>query len=553
MWFRSLLFQIILISVISCREISFNPKTEGKKLFLSRRVVTETEEFDGGVLVDEDGKIEGVFTRQTLRELRLDIGNVEVIDGGDLALMAGMIDSHVHLNEPGRTSWEGFATGTRAAAAGGFTTLIDMPLNSIPPTTTLENLKVKALVAKEEIYTDVGFWGGVVPGNEAKLRDMIKAGVVGFKCFLIESGVSEFPYITADELPKVFQVLNGTGTVLAFHAELEIRNNTGSCTDECSDPLLYDTYLASRPPEMEIAAVSLISSLISDNDVHVHVVHVSAAGVVPILEAAREARARAGHTGWRHGVTAETCHHYLTLSAEQIAPGHTEYKCSPPVRDISNKLKLWDYIRDERLDLVASDHSPSTENVKGPNFMEAWGGISSVQFGLSLFWTEASARGYNLSTVSHYLSGGPARLTGLQERKGALRAGLDADLIFFDPNASFVVTPDIILYKNKVSAVSTVSAVSHYLSGGPARLTGLYERKGALRAGLDADLIFFDPNASFVVTPDIILYKNKISPYMYRVLRGKVAKTYLRGQLIYSDGEVFENPQGKLLLNEGFY
>ncbi|KAJ2952789.1 hypothetical protein O0L34_g7148 [Tuta absoluta] len=490
---RSLLLQIIFISVISCREISLSPKTEGKKLFLSRHVVTEIDVFDGGVLVDKDGKIEGVFTRQYLSALRLDIGNVEVIDGGELALMAGMIDTHVHLNEPGRTSWEGFVTGTRAAAAGGFTTLIDMPLNSIPPTTTLENLKVKALVAKEEVYTDIGFWGGVVPGNEGELRNMIKAGVVGFKCFLIKSGVSEFPYITADELPDVFKVLNGTETVLAFHAELEIRNNNNTCTNDCPDPLLYDTYLASRPPDMEIAAASLIANLLSDNDVHVHVVHVSAEGVVPILEAAREARALAGHTGWRHGVTAETCHHYLTLSAEEIGPGRTEYKCSPPVRDISNKLKLWDYIRDERLDLIASDHSPSTEDVKGPNFMEAWGGISSVQFGLSLFWTEASGRGYSLSTVTHYLSAGPARLAGL------------------------------------------------------------HERKGALRAGLDADLIFFDPDASFVVTPDIILYKNKISPYMYRVLRGKVEKTYLRGQLIYSDGEVLDKPRGKLLLNEGYY
>ncbi|XP_049867146.1 allantoinase-like isoform X2 [Pectinophora gossypiella] len=402
--------------------------------------------------------------------------------------MAGVVDSHVHVNEPGRTSWEGFVTATRAAAAGGLTTILDMPLNSVPPTTSLKNLKIKAAAAREEVYVDVGFWGGVVPGNEIELHDLIRAGVVGFKCYLIDSGVDEFPYVKPEELPLVLQVLNGTGTVLAFHAELNIGNTTcSSC-----NPELYDTYLASRPEEMEIEAVSLIANLLPTTDVHVHVVHVSAAQVIPILEQARKARIEAGSASWRGGVTAETCHHYLTLSSEQIAPGHTEFKCSPPIRNITNKLQLWDYIRDNRLDLIASDHSPSVASLKGSDFMTAWGGVSSHQFGLSLFWTEASARGYGLGTVSHYLSAGPARLAGLQNRKGALRPGLDADLVFFDPNAMFVVTPET------------------------------------------------------------IFYKNKISPYMYRPLRGKVVETYLRGQLIFADGKVVENPKGQLLLNDGY-
>ncbi|KAM3963520.1 allantoinase-like [Aphomia sociella] len=404
--------------------------------------------------------------------------------------MAGIVDSHVHVNAPGRTTWEGYVTATEAAAAGGITTIIDMPLNSIPPTTTLENLKTKASVAKEEVYVDVGFWGGVVPGNELELRQLIEAGVVGFKCFLINSGVTEFPNVTPGDLSNAFAVLNGTGTVLAIHAELSIDNTTAECnTDDCPDPTLYSTYLASRPDEMEIEAVSFIATYIPKTDVHIHIVHVSSQSVVPILEEARSERIAAGYKGWRGGVTAETCHHYLTLSSEQIPNGHTEFKCSPPIRNNTNKEKLWEYIRENRIDLVTSDHSPSVDDLKGSDFMTAWGGISSLQFGLSLFWTEARSRGYDLTTVSHYLSAGPAHLCGLQEKKGALRPGLDADLIFFDPDAAFVVTPQE------------------------------------------------------------IRYKNKISPFMNRVLTGKVMQTYLRGQLIYADGEIIGEPRGELLLN----
>ncbi|CAB3236396.1 unnamed protein product [Arctia plantaginis] len=486
-----LLLQAVLLSGVTCRFITLSSKPSGKqKLFLSRHVVTESDEFDGGVLVNEFGVIEAVFKKNIIDKLQ-QLKNLEVIDGGDWALLAGGIDSHVHVNEPGRTSWEGYVTATQAAAAGGITTIIDMPLNSIPPTTTLNNLKIKANIAKEEVFVDVGFWGGVVPGNEGELKDMVKAGVVGFKCFLINSGVSEFPYVTEDDLDKAFAHLNGTGTVLAFHAEVQIDNKVADCEgSSCPDPTLYDTYLASRPDEMELEAVSLIASHLNKTDVHVHVVHVSSAGVVPILEEARENRIKNSYSGWRGGVTAETCSHYLTLSSEQIPPGHSEFKCAPPIRNNTNKQKLWEYIRDKRLDLVTSDHSPSVQELKGSNFLEAWGGVSSVQFDLSLFWTEAKARGYELSTLSHYWSAGPARLTGLQEKKGSIRVGLDADLIFFDPNASFIVTPKI------------------------------------------------------------IRYKNKISPYMNRVLTGKVMQTYVRGQLVYSDGELIGGPKGQLLLND---
>nr|XP_026495223.1 uncharacterized protein LOC113400059 [Vanessa tameamea] len=479
-----------LVSDISCRR--FPVKNKSRQLFLSRRVVTDSREFDGGVLVDENGIISGIFTRESIDELTFeDDYTLQVIDGGDWALMAGVVDSHVHVNEPGRTSWEGYVTATRAAAAGGITTLVDMPLNSFPPTTSIENLKVKASTAREEVYIDVAFWGGIIPGNEMELQNMIEAGVIGFKGYLIDSGITEFPNVEKDELDNIFSTLNGSDIVIAFHTELPI--NAGNDTEcencEVPDPNLYSTYLASHPPEMELNAASLLASYIPKYDVHVHVVHVSAEGVIPILEAAREERIKAGSKRWRGGVTAETCHHYLTFSSEQIPPGHTEFKCSPPIRNITNKQRLWEYIKERRIDLIASDHSPSIATLKGPNFMTAWGGIASVQFGLSLFWTEAKARGLSLSTVSHYLSSGPAHLCGLQNRKGTLKPGLDADIVFFDPEASFVVTPDI------------------------------------------------------------ILYKNKLSPYMYRVLTGKVMKTYVRGQLVYTDGIVIYKPQGHLLIN----
>lgn len=480
----------VLLSGVSSHIIGLSNKLPGDQLFLSRRVVTESEEFEGGVLVNENGIIEAVLKKHAAEALMQSRTGLKITDGGNWALMAGVVDSHVHVNEPGRTAWEGYVTATEAAAAGGVTTIIDMPLNSIPPTTTLENLKIKSNIAKEEVFVDVGFWGGVVPGNAEELPSMVKAGVVGFKCFLSDSGVSEFPNVTPDDLDKALQYLNGTGSVLAFHAEVPLDTETPPCEgSSCPDPILYNTYLESRPDEMELKAARLIASHIHKSDVHVHVVHVSAAGVVPILEAAREERIKNGNKGWRGGVTAETCHHYLTLNAEQIPPGHTEYKCAPPVRNNTNKQKLWEYIRDGRLDLVASDHSPSVAELKSPNFLKAWGGISSVQFGPSLFWTEAKARGYSLKTMTHYLSAGPARLVGLEEKKGSLRPGLDADLIFFDPNAVFIVTPDV------------------------------------------------------------IRYKNKFSPYMNRVLSGKVMQTYVRGQLVFSEGALVGGPKGGLLLN----
>ncbi|KAL0893834.1 hypothetical protein ABMA27_013958 [Loxostege sticticalis] len=462
---------------------------EGQQLFLSKRIVAENKILDGGILVNEAGVIEKLVTRSEADKIIADNdGKIKVVDGGNLALIAGVVDSHVHVNEPGRTAWEGFRTATNAAAAGGITTIVDMPLNSIPPTTTIKNLKTKASSAKGNVYVDVGFWGGVIPGNQDSLLDLVKAGVVGFKCFLCPSGVDEFPNVEPKDLEKAFAALEGTGSLLAFHAEVEDDSAASKSKIKKKDPEEYQTYLESRPPSMEKNAISLVTSFLDSTKVRVHIVHVSSASVVPMLEKARAARVAAGHEGWRGGVTAETCHHYLTLSADDIPRGHSEYKCAPPIRDKDNKEKLWKYLLEDKLDLVVSDHSPCTPELKCTNNLEAWGGISSVQFGLSLFWTNAVGRGLDLQTVSKYLSSGPAHLCGLQDRKGALKAGLDADLVFFDPETTFVVTSDI------------------------------------------------------------IRHKNKLTPYLGKELKGVVKKTYLRGQLIYTDGDTVGEPKGTLLL-----
>ncbi|XP_047510363.1 allantoinase-like [Pieris napi] len=461
-----------------------------KQLFLSKFVVTEDKIINGGVLV-ADGRIEKILSRDEAEKLSIEYGDkLKVIDGGDLAMIPGVVDSHVHINEPGRTAWEGFRTATNAAAAGGITTIVDMPLNSIPPTTTLENLKVKASSAKGNVFVDVGFWGGVIVGNQDSLQDLVKAGVVGFKCFLCPSGVDEFPNVGVEDLKLAFKALEGTGSVLAFHAELEDDDTPCEAKKPAQDPEDYNTYLESRPPKMELNAITLIKKFVMTSDVRVHIVHVSSASVIPLLVEARQARLSKGNEAWRGGVTAETCHHYLSLSAEEIPKGHSEYKCAPPIREKDNKEKLWRHLLKDELDMVVSDHSPCTPELKCKNNLEAWGGISSVQFGLSLFWTQAHARGLDLRAISKYLCSGPAHLCGLEKRKGALKPGFDADIVFFDPN--------------KV----------------------------------------------FVVTSDIIRHKNKLTPYIGKKLRGAVKKTFLRGELIFTDGDTTGEPKGKLLLRD---
>ncbi|XP_063236445.1 allantoinase, mitochondrial isoform X2 [Bacillus rossius redtenbacheri] len=402
-------------------------------LYRGRRVVLDTGVQEAGILVDGHGRIQSVLTGEQLRAFE---GPQE--DVGDLVLMAGLVDSHVHVNEPGRASWEGFLTATAAAAKGGVTTIVDMPLNSIPPTTTVANLRAKLEAARDQIHVDVAFWGGVVPDNKSELRPLVKAGVVGFKCFLCPSGVDEFPHVDAAQVEEALVELEGTGSILAFHAEL--------CGDQKTDEITgdgrrYSTFLKSRPASMELAAVQLVTRLCRQHSVPCHIVHLSAAEALPLVRAAKQDGAR---------LTAETCHHYLTLAAEDIPRGATQYKCCPPER-------LWTALADGLLDMVVSDHSPCTPDLKllppagGGDFLAAWGGVSSLQLGLSLFWTQARGRGFSLQDASRLLSAAPARLCGLDRRKGRLAEGMDADMVVWDPDRSFQVSESELQHKNKVN------------------------------------------------------------------------------------------------------
>ncbi|WP_373868671.1 allantoinase AllB [Microbispora amethystogenes] len=356
----------------------------------------------------------------------------ELADLGDLPLLPGLVDSHVHVNEPGRTHWEGFATATAAAAAGGVTTIVDMPLNSLPPTLDVASLEVKRKAAEGRCHVDVGFWGGAVPGNLPDLRPLHEAGVMGVKCFLSPSGVEEFPELDHDGLRAALAEVAGFGGLLIAHAE------DPALLSEPGGPA-YDDFLRSRPQEAERRAVERVIALAAETGARAHIVHVSAAACLGPLREARAAGVR---------VSAETCPHYLTLAAEQVTG--PAYKCCPPIREAANRDALWEALAEGVLMGIVSDHSPSTPDLKVPDFAEAWGGISSLQVGLPAVWTAARARGYGLTDVVRWMAEGPARLAGLPY-KGAIRPGNDADLVAFDPDAEFTVDVAALHHRNPVS------------------------------------------------------------------------------------------------------
>jgi allantoinase len=361
-----------------------------------------------------------------------------VFDYGDLVIMAGVVDSHVHVNEPGRTEWEGFETATRAAAAGGITTIVDMPLNSIPPTTTVDALfeKSKAMIGK--LRVDTGLWGGVIPGNFAELQPMLGDGVLGFKCFLVHSGVEEFPNVDETQLRAAARALAPSGAPLLVHAELPGPIEEAHVS---GDPAAYRTYLASRPAAAEDEAIELLLRVCEETGARIHIVHLSSANALSTLRRAR---------GRGLKLTAETTPHYLHLEAEQVPPGRCEFKCAPPIREHENRERLWRGLEEGLIDLVVSDHSPCTPHLKGRDFMKAWGGISSVQFVLPIVWTEASQRGLSLAQVARWICEGPAALAGLP-RKGAITPGHDADFVVWSPEETFVVEPSIIEHRHKVT------------------------------------------------------------------------------------------------------
>ena len=378
----------------------------------------------------------------------------EVIDVGDSVLMPGLVDTHVHVNEPGRTEWEGFRSATRAAAAGGVTTLLDMPLNSIPAVTTLAALRAKREAAARECWVDVGFLGGVVPGNAAELPRLARAGVFAFKCFLVPSGVDEFPCVTEHDLRVAMPILAGLGATLMVHAELPGPIDAAAARAAAGgprDPRSYAAYLASRPPEAEIEAVALLVRLCRELGARAHVVHLSAAGALPALRAARDEGLP---------VTVETCPHYLHFAAEAIPDGATAHKCAPPIRDRGNREVLWDALGEGLIDAVVSDHSPAPPPMKHlgrGDFARAWGGIASLQLGLSVVWAGARERGHGVADVARWMCRAPARLAGLAHRKGAIAEGHDADLVVWDADAELTVAPRTLHHRHKLTPYAGVT------------------------------------------------------------------------------------------------
>jgi allantoinase len=416
----------------------------------SKRAITAAGELPAAVVVT-GGKIVAVEPY----DAEVDAG--EDVDLGDVALLPGLVDTHVHVNEPGRTEWEGFATATRAAAAGGVTAIIDMPLNSLPPTVSAAALRVKQAAAEGQIHVDVGFWGGAIPGNSDKLPELHAAGVFGFKAFLTDSGVPEFPPVSPAELAEALAAVDAQFVVHAedpdhLHAHASSRS--------------YPDFLASRPPDAERAAIATAIEAARAAGAPVHILHLSAADSLPLIAAARSEGVR---------VTAETCPHYLTLDSAAIPAGATEFKCCPPIRDAANADRLWSALADGLITCVVSDHSPCTPELKkreSGDFAAAWGGIASVQLGLPVVWTAARERGHALADVADWMARRPADLVGLHG-KGRIAVGADADLVAFDPSATFVVDPAKLHHKNPVTpyAGTTLTGVveSTWLRGRPVR------------------------------------------------------------------------------------
>ena len=365
---------------------------------------------------------------------------VPQIDVGSLVVLPGLVDTHVHINEPGRSDWEGFETATRAAAAGGVTTLVDMPLNSIPPTTTSGGLAAKRRAAEGRCHVDVGFWGGVVPGNAEQLPALAEGGVLGFKCFLSPSGVDEFEHVGERDLREAMPTLAQLGLPLLVHAELPSR-----LFEPCGDPRSYGTWLESRPAEAEQAAIDLVIALAREYGVHVHIVHLAAASALPSIADARRAGTQ---------ITVETCPHYLAFAAEDISPGATAFKCAPPIRGKAHRERLWQALVEGQIDFIATDHSPAPARMKcldTGDFLHAWGGIASLQLSLGVVWTGSQSRGASFLHLGRWLAQNPAQLAGLQRHKGTIAAGCDADFVFWDPDAESVVDAAALYHRHPIT------------------------------------------------------------------------------------------------------
>jgi allantoinase len=400
----------------------------------AERAITPRGE-EGVCVGVRDGRIAAVVP---LAE-RLDAAEVLEL-AADEVLLPGLVDTHVHVNEPGRTEWEGFETATRAAAAGGVTTIVDMPLNSLPPTVDVAALETKKKAADGKCAVDVGFWGGAVPGNRAELRALHEAGVFGFKCFLLDSGVEEFPPLSAAELEIYLREVASFDGLMIVHAEDadEIERAPSRAGGRYAD------FLRSRPDDAESRAVETVLDAVRRTGARTHVLHLSSAAALPALRGARAEGLP---------VTVETCPHYLSFEAESIAEGATQFKCCPPIRGAANREELWRALAAGDIDCVVSDHSPCTAELKrldAGDFALAWGGVSSLQVGLPAVWTGARARGRTLVDVVRWMAEGPARLAGMRT-KGRLAVGCDADFSVFAPDQAFVVDPARLHHRNPVT------------------------------------------------------------------------------------------------------
>ncbi len=432
----------------------------------SKRVITPNGIIEATVIM-ENGLIADVVNGYADHE--------NIIDVGDKVVMPGVVDPHVHINEPGRTEWEGFDTATTAALAGGVTTLVDMPLNSSPVTTTVKAFEEKLAATKNKLHVNCGFWGGVIPGNENEIEPLIKSGVLGFKAFLTHSGIDEFPNVTEDDLRKVMPVIAKYDLPLLVHCELtdDVQRATGNRKS-------YQNYLRSRPRKWEDDAIALMIRLCEEFNCRTHVVHLSSSNSIEQIATAKQKGLP---------LTVETAQHYLFFD-DQVHDGWTQFKCAPPIREEENNDKLWQALKDGIIDFVATDHSPATpelKQLKSGDFMKAWGGIASIQFALPALWTAGRERGCTLNQIATWLSKKTADFTGLN--------------------------------------------------------------KGKIEKGYDADLVIWDPDEVVIVTPEIILHRHKLTPYLMQALLGVVHQTYLAGQKVFDDG-VMESNKGKILLHK---